>query len=83
MIAGRWPFAASTASRDGSLSDHFDTLNRELEGTNRRLQDSLREQERLSGYLNNTLESLGSGVVAVDERARVTLLNRAAAGMLG
>lgn len=65
-----------------SLECRFDTLNRELEETNRRLQSSLEEKERLSGYLENTLESLGSGVIAVDTEGRITLFNRAASALL-
>ena len=79
-------FAETLSRLEGSyrtLSERFNALNQELEGTNRRLQESLSEQERLSGYLNNLLESLGSGVVAVDGEGRTTLFNRAASDMLG
>jgi PAS domain S-box-containing protein len=79
-------FAETLSRLEGSyrtLSERFNALNQELEGTNRRLQESLSEQERLSGYLNNLLESLGSGVVAVDGEGCTTLFNRAASDMLG
>ena len=66
-----------------TLEQRFDTLNRELESTNRQLQQSLSEKERLSSYLNDILESLGSGVLAVDTEGSITLFNRAASTILG
>ena len=66
-----------------SLEQHFDSLNRELEETNRQLQTSLDDKERLTAYLQNILESLGTGVIAVDPDSRITHCNAAAAGMLG
>lgn len=66
-----------------SLEHHFNSLNQELEETNRRLQKSLEDKERLTAYLGNILESLGTGVIAVDPDSRVTHCNAAAADMLG
>jgi len=66
-----------------SLEEHFDSLNKELEETNRQLQKSLDDKERLTAYLQNILESLGTGVIAVDPENRITHCNAAAAQMLG
>ncbi len=66
-----------------NLEQHFDALNKELEETNRQLQKSLEDKERLTAYLGNILESLGTGVIAVDPESQVTHCNAAAAEMLG
>ena len=55
-----------------SLEQHFDSLNKELEETNRQLQKSLDDKERLNTYLQNILESLGTGVIAVDSDGSIT-----------
>ncbi len=61
-----------------ALQQKFDTLNLQLEETNRELSKSLEEQERLSNYLTNILESLSSGVLVVDMDGMITLFNRGA-----
>jgi PAS domain S-box-containing protein len=66
-----------------SLEQHFDSLNKELEETNRQLQKSLEDKEHLTTYLQNILESLGTGVIAVDPENLITHCNAAAAEMLG
>ena len=66
-----------------ALEGRFDALNRELEATNCRLQESLSDKERLNSYLREILESLGSGVVVVDTEGNITLFNRAASTILG
>lgn len=66
-----------------NLEQHFDSLNNELEETNRQLQNSLEEKERVTSYLQNILECLGTGVIAVDPANQVTHCNAAAAEMLG
>jgi PAS domain S-box-containing protein len=66
-----------------SLEQNFDTLNKELEVTNRQLQKSLEDKDRLTSYLQNILESLGTGVIAVDAENRITHCNAAASEMLG
>ena len=71
----------ATSQRD--LESHFTTLNDQLQETNKRLQNSLNEESRLNAYLESMLEGLGSGVVAVDTQNRVTLINEAAADLLG
>ena len=66
-----------------SLQVKFDTLNLRLEESNRELSESLAEQERLSNYLTNILESLTSGVLVVDKGGIITLFNRGAEIMTG
>ena len=66
-----------------SLEQHFDSLNKELEETNRQLQKSLDDKERLNTYLQNILESLGTGVIAVDSDGSITHCNAAAADLRG
>lgn len=66
-----------------ALQTKFDRLNLRLEETNRHLSESLAEQERLSDYLTNILESLSSGVLVVDAAGVITLFNRGASEMTG
>lgn len=66
-----------------ALEQRFENLNLKLEETNNQLRQSLAEKDRISNYLNNILESLNSGVLAVDLNGRVTLCNRAAEEILG
>jgi len=61
-----------------ALQEKFDKLNLKLEDTNRELSVSFQEQERLSNYLTNILESLSSGVLVVDTEGRITLFNQGA-----
>jgi PAS domain S-box-containing protein len=66
-----------------NLEEKFEDLNLKLEKTNRELRQSLAEKERISNYLNNILESLTSGVVAINLNGEITLFNRAAEEILG
>jgi PAS domain S-box-containing protein len=66
-----------------NLEEKFEDLNLKLEKTNRELRQSLVEKERISNDLNNILESLTSGVVAVNLKEEITLFNRAAEEILG
>ncbi len=65
------------------LEERFEDLNLKLEQTNLELRQSLAERERISSYLNNILESLTSGVLAIDLDGNITLFNRAAEAILG
>ncbi|MDA0746591.1 MAG: ATP-binding protein [bacterium] len=65
-----------------SLESRVQALNHELEETNNQLQQNLAEKEHLSAYLHNTLESLGSGVLAIDTKGNISRLNRAATAIL-
>jgi PAS domain S-box-containing protein len=66
-----------------NLEEKFEALNLKLEKTNRELRQSLAEKDRASNYLNNILESLTSGVVAINLKGEITLFNRAAEEILG
>lgn len=66
-----------------NLEEKFEDLNSKLEKTNRELRQSLVEKEKISNYLNNILESLTSGVVAINLDEEITLFNRAAEEILG
>jgi PAS domain S-box-containing protein len=66
-----------------NLEEKFEDLNLKLEKTNRELRQSLAEKDRASNYLNNILESLTSGVVAINLKGEITLFNRAAEEILG
>ena len=70
--------AASLKDAYNTLQNKFDALNLRLEETNEELKQSLDEQERLSNYLTNILESLSSGVLVVDVNGVITLFNRGA-----
>jgi len=61
-----------------TLQSKFDRLNLKLEKTNQELKESLSEQERLSDYLTNILESLSSGVLVIDKSGTITLFNAGA-----
>ena len=57
--------------------------NRELAQANRELQEKIAELDRTRGYLNNLIESMGSGLVSLDRQGRITTMNRAAAELTG
>jgi PAS domain S-box-containing protein len=57
------------------------SLNLELEGKNRELEENLREKEKVKNYLHHILESLSNGVVVVDSEKKVTIINQAAEKM--
>lgn len=65
------------------LEKKFEDLNLKLEKTNNQLRQSLAEKDRISNYLNNILESINSGVLAVNKDGRITLFNRSAEEILG
>ncbi len=60
------------------MTEKFSELNLELDEKNRRLEESLTEQERLKTILESTLETMHNGVISVDTMGRVTQFNRAA-----
>lgn len=66
-----------------ALREKVDHLNLQLEEKNRDLSASLIEQERLSNYLTNILESLTSGVLVIDTDETITLFNRGAEQITG
>ncbi len=72
--------AVSRAYRELSLK--VEELNIQLDEKNRQLARNLGEKERLSVYLSNILESLGSAVFVLDASAVVEMANRAAGRLL-
>jgi PAS domain S-box-containing protein len=79
-------FEDSTARlRDsyGRLQSEVAEMRRQLEAKDRELGASRAERDRLAGYLEHLLESVPSGVVAVDPGGRITTLNRAAQEITG
>jgi PAS domain S-box-containing protein len=65
------------------LEERFENLNEKLEQTNNQLRQSLAEKDKISNYLNNILESLNSGVLAINLDGNITLFNRTAEEILG
>lgn len=65
------------------LQEEVRELRRNLEDKDRELGDSRAERNRLAGYLEHLLESVPTGVVAVDPAGRISTLNRAAKEITG
>ncbi len=70
-----------TAYRD--LQEKFEDLNNKLLQANLELKQSLAQKQKISSYLNNILDNLTSGVVAIDLQGRIVLFNSAAEKILG
>lgn len=64
------------------LQERVKEIDNEMELTNERLKRKVEELDGLTRYLNNMLESMHSGVVAVDLNGKITTLNRAAEEIL-
>lgn len=60
------------------LGVKFDSISRELEEKNQRLEASFRETERVQNQLRSVLESMDSSVIMIDNQERITLFNPAA-----
>ncbi len=65
------------------MTDQFSKLNIELDEKNRKLEESLQEQDRLRTVLESILETMHNGVIAVDTHGRVTQFNRASEEISG
>ncbi len=65
------------------LQQQVKEINFQLEEKNRELEQSLNETDRVRNYLNNILESMNSGVVAIDLNGRITIFNQAAEEITG
>ncbi|MBI5017358.1 MAG: PAS domain-containing protein [Deltaproteobacteria bacterium] len=79
-------FDETTSRLRGSyerLQGEVRELRRKLEDKDRELGDSRAERDRLAGYLEHLLESVPTGVVAVDPAGRISTLNRAAQEITG
>ncbi len=66
-----------------ALEKKVETLNVELEETNRSLSRSLVEVSTLEKHLDSILESMSDGVIVVDTFGRITLFNKAAGEITG
>ncbi len=64
------------------LQERVKEIDKEMELTNERLKRKVEELDGLTRYLNNILESMHSGVVAIDLNGKITTLNRAAEEIL-
>jgi len=65
------------------LEKKVNELNLELDQKNKELSKSLSEMDSIRNHLNNILESMNMGVVAVDLNGEITVFNRAAAEITG
>ena len=66
-----------------NLEIKFESLNRELEQKNRRLECIIAEKDEMRNYLETILESLTTGVVVTDLQGRITMMNGCAARITG
>lgn len=57
--------------------------NRELARANQDLQTKISELDRMRSYLNNLIDSMGSGLLCVNCQGKITTINRAAQQMTG
>jgi PAS domain S-box-containing protein len=79
-------FTQKAAKLRGSydrLKQHVRAVNRQLEEKNVELRRKIDELDSTRAYLNNVLESMGSGVIAVDAQGRITMFNAAAEQLTG
>ncbi len=65
------------------LGVKFDTISRELEEKNQRLEAAFRETERVQNQLGSVLESMDSSVIMIDTDERITVFNPAAERIYG
>jgi len=79
-------FSQKAATLQGAydkLKRHVHAVNCELEDKNGQLQCKIEELDTTRTYLHNVLESMGSGVIAVDTAGRITTFNAAAEQITG
>jgi len=65
------------------LEQRIEELTQQLAEKDRELYSRVRELDRLSRFLNSLLESVSSGVVAIDLDGRITIINRTASDLTG
>ncbi|MBN1917961.1 MAG: PAS domain S-box protein [Verrucomicrobia bacterium] len=75
--------AAKLQTSYSKLKRHVSAVNRELEEKNHTLRRKIEELDATRAYLNDVLESMGSGVIAVDTHGRIMTFNAAAEQMTG
>jgi len=64
------------------LKEQVEKINADLEEKNRALEAKINELHETKEYLNNTLESVSSGVVAVDLNGVITIFNAGAENIM-
>ncbi|MBI2914561.1 MAG: PAS domain-containing protein [Firmicutes bacterium] len=79
---GRWEGLESLGSLPQSVQE-IDALRRAFASMAERLRESLRASQAGKAELAAVLESASEGIVAVDERGRIQMFNRAAEALLG
>ena len=57
------------------LEERIKELNLELDNKNRELEKNLKEKEEVSNYLTNIIESMATGIIAVDFDGSITRIN--------
>ena len=66
-----------------SMQSEFKKVNVELDKKNHELAESLHIQDEMQSYLNSILESMNSGVIAVDDNEIITIFNKVAEEITG
>jgi len=61
-----------------NLKGQVAILNKELSRTNEKLTQKIEELNRTQKYLNNILDSMVEGVIAIDDNERISILNHSA-----
>ncbi len=75
--------ATSLASSYQKLEQRVEQLTAELEEKDHQLYSRLRELDRASRYITTLLDTISSGVIAIDLDGRITMFNRMAGELLG
>lgn len=65
------------------LKKRVELIDKEMDEKNRELKEKVEESYRMTQYMDSILESMHSGVIAVDMECRVTTFNKAAQKILG
>ncbi len=60
------------------LNKEIERLSKELDEKNKRLSENIKDLDRTRQYLNNVLENISDGVLAIDMNGFITMANRAA-----
>ena len=67
----------------GDLADAFNQMTESLASSDVQLRQAAEEEARLRGRLETVVNSMGDGLIAVDDQGRVVTYNPAAAAILG
>jgi len=60
------------------LKEQVATLNRKLAEANERLSKKVKELDKTKSYLNNILDSMMDGLIAIDNQERISIFNQSA-----